>query len=490
MSKTDNESSNRNESEQGPVGGLLDDVAAMSGAKLLQICGMIVFVVAGLTACVHLMVVDYDAAAWERFRTLELFAMIGAIGVVVAIVSGSANAFVLTFGIAIIGALIVPTKDMVALALLVTNSDRSANDFITRESDGVEFRGRDTDLANKIIENLQSASLATGTPFGSGSVQTAGFLPVNLDPSSRKTAEQVIVSAIQQERVKTALERVRFRGATNMLLALRNEEFESYLYRFGNEAEFVEDLQTLRRQGLVSFSYSDISGAEIEPLGASVACLHEGSNLEACEPSHIVPAGAGGAAFPDASTALFALPSSVLGEVDSVLEACANDPGQFIGVDFDGSAINGIGTFFRSFAIAPGTTNRLSIWLTAQEGTTSIDPYLVLLKQLGGTCEVVERNDDSPSGLDSLIEATVTEGNYLIVATNFSGDPVAPLTLRVAATALMDQLINQMSEQKAGEEPPLLAIPAVATDVVADGEAEEEPALQQSANPAPEPVSE
>lgn len=286
-------------------GGRGDSVRLLErGAGLLQLGGVLVFVVAAICALLFLLfssVYVAEIEAWVRLRTMELFAMVAAVGIVVAVIARTDNAFVSIFGILLIGALIVPTKDMVSLALFA--SGREVDTF--RDSDAVdagsEFQSRAIDLGTKIIFGLQLKSKELQREGHSSEALYAAQSPTPQESSLPNQSFEIlnsdlirnaIVDAIWEEQLQVQLDRVKLGGYLPALLSfgeglvtdnendpeykdkMTNSGFQQYYFRHGREENFLRDLYSLRRQDLISFSYADFSEAEITAMGKSVVCKY------------------------------------------------------------------------------------------------------------------------------------------------------------------------------------------------------------------------
>ena len=423
-------------------------------ARLLQICGMLVFVLAGILGLVYLALASVERefvgdANWARLRTVELFAMLGAVGVIVSVVAMTRNAFVITFGILLIGALIVPTKDMVSFARIAMGRDANNDRFVAQLNDGSELRGRDSDLADSILSKLEDTPPRNG-PTLPGQVLDTSPLMESLSQADRKIAVRSIVLALREERMKTNLECVRCRGALNLLVALDlahngRAPFAEYLYRFGAEPDFMEDIQTLRLQEMVSYSYGDISGAEITDLGWRVICLHRTGNALTC---------AQNAALEEQGLAILGLYTELddgratgrTAHVVRAVEMCTDRFEALPAAVLDGEAQTLSTPSQLRFSIP--AARDMSMRFDSQ--TTSGDPFLYLLrKDANGRCVVLAQDDDGGEDSNAVIALNLAPGDYVVIATTFSGAPEAAI---LTITSSEDREVKEPDESEATEE--------------------------------------
>ncbi len=430
----------------GQKGGLsLGERLLWRGGDYLQASGVLVFVFSAFSCLLFLLTSSTFGFMedWARLRTVQIFAMVAAVGVVVAIMSGSKNAFVLAFGILLIGALIVPTKDMVALALLASGRDFKSDKEERRFDDGAEFKGRATDLANKIISELQNAPRVP---------RDLNAAPV-LGPLSSPERGQAILAvekAINDDRRIGNLDRARLAGSIPLLMSFADNDrdgspdFQEYYFRFGTEPDFVDDLLNLRRQEMVQFSYSEFSNASITYYGKEVICEYfkQVENSQNSCPFADVQGDA------NEVSARLTAPNSP--EVRS-LDFCRNSSVTFFerntGGDLDRTAAV-------PFAVALpipriSETEEISIVLelssdqTAADsvrnnqfiGKSDSDPYLTILRrtlsQNNGafSCEVIASDDDTAGDFNSRIRWPIPVGSidpsieYIAIAQDILGRP-------------------------------------------------------------------
>ena len=246
-----------------------DRIWSAANAAILQVdipkTGLLIFLIAGLFAIVFLFIsslvhmISGLGSDWFFLRSVELFLKISAVGIIVTFIATAKSNALVVFGLFVITALIIPTKDVVRLALLAFNRPQGLAELYPGDSIGNEFQGRDSDLASKIVTDVALKRYENG-----------GNWFMNINHKQRKEVVDVIVSAIRVERVATFAERTRIRGATGPLAALRDEEYEGYFFRFGREDWFTDQMTFLRGLSLVAFEQGRFEAASMTDFGRDV----------------------------------------------------------------------------------------------------------------------------------------------------------------------------------------------------------------------------
>ena len=319
-----------------------------------------------------------------------------------------------SFGILLIGALMVPTKDMVYLALLATGRSLSSEIAASAPNDGSELKGRDSDLASKIVRRLQI------TPkIPKREVRNPGDAVVGaLDSDGSDQARLAISEVITEDRIVTNLERVRFSGSLGLLLSFRAESgYEEFYYRYGDESEFLDDLQMLRSQELVRFNYTDISEAGITFLGKQVICEYHKRFLapdERCPFSEVTSRDQGIARR-------LSSPPEIIEELPSAfaVQFCRTSFYDAEVIDLSSGFLRDVepDSFFR-FEIQEEFEGSIEITL---KNITATDPFLLVFLGPEDGCQLVAQNDDEPSlGLDSRLNNSNPEpGSYLLATGSY-----------------------------------------------------------------------
>lgn len=235
----------------------------------LERTGLLVFLVTACATVIFIFIVHHysvnpNADIFTSLKLIEKLLTLTAAALVVALIGRAQNPLVLAFGIFLIGALIVPSSDIIRFALIAFGSDKNYEEFITSSKIGRDPLGRSSDAANKIVTELESN----------------GYLLATLEPSMRKRAVNSVISMLVEEREITLLEQVRTRGAFGVLRATsEGDEIRRMVYEFGSsEDDFRTHLNFLRSSALITFNYDDLSSVEITELGRQV--LHRAIQLE------------------------------------------------------------------------------------------------------------------------------------------------------------------------------------------------------------------
>ncbi len=360
--------------------------------------GLLAFILASVLGSSFLLLtglgINFAMPDWVRLRTVELFAMYSAIGVLAAVLIRTRNLAMQAFLVFVLAALIIPTKDVVSFALLATGSDRSADQFADSEDAieiGVEFQRESRDLANAITDSLYSNGYVGEAP------------------------RSAVVSAVEFEinvgRTQGQLNRVNLEGTMDTLLAVGNGTYADYLQRFGNGGDLQADLGKLGRQQLVRFT-PDFLNASLTPQGVQVLCL---DSFSALDYSNKIAE-----CFSNSNAAL-RIPdrfgtSPVDAVIDETLANCAAFERQ--ATDLTGEDRVRPQTYQR-FELDERSRVDIALQSVSAPGEFDQDPFLVLFRVEDDACEYVDRNDDA-EGLNARLQLVLPEGDYLVLSTVFS----------------------------------------------------------------------
>lgn len=370
----------------------------------LECVGLLVFAVTAIgtilfIAGFNFFAGDPDISFYRHLRSVELMLTLAATGLVVAIIGRveKPNPFVLTFGILLIGALIVPSNDIVRFALIATGSDKSYASFFQSGRSGSDLAGRSTDVANKILTELNQAGF-TGT----------------LAPERRKVAVDIIESEVKKEREITLLDQVRSRGAMETLQATTSD-LERWIYKYSAKEKFIDDLRYLRSENLISFPYDDVDSIAITQLGRTVlerkriedASLSTSGSL-ACPP--------GAVNAPDVTTALLSSEGQLtpLRQDFDYVRFLVNDPADYL--------IKVIAQRSEATEQEEQDTGTPDLEADTEQqdleeylGFAPLDPFLQVIRQMDdGTCVFLFEDDDSADNLNASLLLNLVEGTYLI----------------------------------------------------------------------------
>lgn len=413
---------------------------------MLTFAGVAVFIAAvllGLVSLTYATVLGPGSdrtvgLSWHNLRSLELYLMTASLGVVVAIMASSRHAFVVSLGIVLIGALIVPSRDMVRFALLFTDSLQKIDELYPERDVGTQLLGRDSDLASNIITALQM-----DTEIGAPLLEE---LPVK----HRSRAKAIIENEIRKERTVTLAERVTQEGGQGVLIALAMNNFKDYAYQQGKEPEFLPTLAFLRSQSLVEFDFNNTTNARLSCLGFDVAALLKlgsldfGASADPCSPAIAVDSGSGGqgVVLPSASQSSggapeslsegFALPNRAR-TIDELVSQCEVDFEQNISnaaefkIDEELNFVVSDRPTIKYVSVE-GLANSQSVMNVSSVTELAMqDPFVVILALRDGRCNLHSFNDDHPQapGLESRVALDWPDGVYGIAVGEFFSQPAS-----------------------------------------------------------------
>lgn len=117
--------------------------------------GLLVFVLSAIAiVCVVLIFVPLPIPNFEILRSIELLLTLAGTSVILAFMASHKNPVTTIFDLLIIGALIVPSNDLVRFAIIASGSDRKYADLFTSSNVGKSQINRNLQVASQIIETL------------------------------------------------------------------------------------------------------------------------------------------------------------------------------------------------------------------------------------------------------------------------------------------------------------------------------------------------
>ncbi len=252
-----------------------------SAVFLISSVGCVFFLIlSGLSQNTGMSSVELANYSYFSFETVEILLRVAAVALVLAALSGERNSLVVIIGLLLVGALIVPTKDMVRIYLAATNSTRQINEFYGDSGGGPELRGRDGQLASTIVDVLSQT----------------GAIPES-DDFKRADLYWLVEEEISHERVTTLLERTRARGALDILAQIQDGKVAQTSYRYGDDERHLTTLRFLRNASLITYVYDDLDTMQVTDLGlrvlhrarddgfsAQTAAIHNSSLYADCFP--------------------------------------------------------------------------------------------------------------------------------------------------------------------------------------------------------------
>jgi hypothetical protein len=325
----------------------------------------------------------FGAPSFETKSAVELLLALAGTVIILALLSRSASAIILVIGFLIIGALVVPTNDLIRFALIATGSEESYRDIVfapARFSGRKSQLDRSEDMARKIYQDLRQDGIVCDLPH---------------------TPPNAVISEIQEilrrEEELQAFENVLQRGSLELLLALADSEDDAndrIVYLYGQDERFIDNIEFLRQEGMVSFIYDDYNTIEILPSGKALA----DRVLLSREPTQ-----------PEAPTrAARPIPAS-----SQITSLSVDTPAAY--------PVSGAESWF-TFDITREGIYEIS---ATQD---MADPVLTLLEADG---QEIASNDDSAGGLNSLISLTLVRGTYYVILEDLRSS-MEPITVQVS----------------------------------------------------------
>ncbi|NBB82768.1 MAG: hypothetical protein GVY28_05115, partial [Alphaproteobacteria bacterium] len=226
------------------------DFARLAGAGFL-ISLAAVLAMSLLSLLIGVLDTSSRAAAAIQAAT-SLATVMVAVSLVAVLMAKVDNVVVRGVGILLIGALIVPTTDLVRFWLLASGSDRNIADFYPEAESGGTKIGGDGTLALRVLIELEERGVVR-------------------DFAEREFA--VVREAIAAYDIQQTHEAVVGNGALPLLIAVRDGEVGTWIMRDNADSRFREAMTYLRRQGLISFPYDAYADAKTTLRGNAVAAF-------------------------------------------------------------------------------------------------------------------------------------------------------------------------------------------------------------------------
>lgn len=363
-------------------------------AKDLEHVGLIVFAITAIATILFIagfnfFSSDAEMGSYRHLRSAELMLTLAATSLVVAMIGRAQNPFVLTFGILLIGALIVPSGDLVKFALIASGSDKTYGSFSQSAGSGTDLAGRSTDVANKILTELDLNDF---------------LLPLVVE--RRKVAIIIVEDEVRKEREITLLEQVRARGALDALKAMDND-VEGWVYKYGSEEKFVEDLRYLRSEDLLSFAYDDLDTIDVTLLGETVLARADPESAGGLDSGASLSADS--TAFPRASSEQFGCPSD-FERFPDVSNELKSAEGRLMNLER--------GFQYMRFEVDNGGNYRIDVKVISE---WTVDPILeVFYLADADNCIFLGDDDDGGDDLNSRMLIQLEPGKYLIATKTLS----------------------------------------------------------------------
>ena len=232
------------------TGGVVDDLSS------LERTGTVVFLLSSLALLLYVLVFGVlllvaDPLDVVAFTSIEWLVKLAVIGLVVGFTTRAKHWSVLMFGLFLVGVLILPAKDVARYILIWAEKESEFQSLYDQVEPGLNLAGRERELANEIIHELESGD----------------NIKID-DVLSRKQITEVIVEKIRRETLATLRDRLQSNGTLTALRVLGGDDgVKLGLLKYGDNDRFITEVRFLRSVGLVTFPYDDIDAVQLTKLG-------------------------------------------------------------------------------------------------------------------------------------------------------------------------------------------------------------------------------
>ena len=350
--------------------------------KSLQIISILAFLVCTLATLFYW--IFSEASSINSFQ-LPLF-IIGAT-LLFMIMTLNSNMISTVLVTLIIGAFIVPTEDLIRFALIATGSDRPMEDLYHRGESG----SKSSNMIDRQDTRLRLAAYFDG---------------LDIHSPNRRLLLDGTLCFMENEEIRNAAERANIMNVAGLMQKISQADSPAEISNdYSDEANFRQDMEFLRSEGLIDYQYNDYASVSLTYLGGYVNNYLNGDGDY--------------------------LPSISVGDV-----SCSESLRLAAGVDFRPSlpplpspeAIVDLtmsnqpiteqisSNQYAYFRIEAGERSRATIQVS---GIDQFDPVAFLLdeRRLDSNDQgfLVAYNDDAPGdGHDSFIQQTLEQGTYIV----------------------------------------------------------------------------
>jgi len=376
----------------------------------LELSGLIVFVLSAISTIFFVLYASVSSENSEHLfsnlRTARVLVSLGAIGLIVSMVGRSQNGFVLAFGVFLIGALIVPSSDIVRFALIASGHEEAYNKLVSHSNRGTDHSGRNSDVANKIIfaferELIQNSSLNLG------------------DHAARKRAQEIIIREINVEHEIALIEQIKSNGSFQTLDALSQNKQE-WMYKYNDNRSFIEDLIILRSEGIVDFAYDDVESVKVTDLGSRIVSR---ARVQRSSSSFVddraIP-------YPVIVDVEPPAESEIIFDCDRLIEQAVN-LSSLVSTEDTQSMVVGSDTKYFKFEILNGEVGHHTISVNVPSSgdniNQNVDPIVELYVQRNSDeCDYVDHDDDGGDFLNSQLSQFMRQGLYLLAVRSIGAE--------------------------------------------------------------------
>jgi hypothetical protein len=268
---------------------------AVRPVSLLEFGGIAVFLISAIVGLVTLGVAGtspaslYQQEPWIWLRTSDTFFRIAAVGILVGLVARTSNAYVNIFGVLVIGALIIPTKDIMGFVAFFRDDSERLSQIYEADTSAAEYLGTDVQLAREIIATLENSGEEVTVPEPAelinpfdnretsstdrretSSTDELRQIISNLSPDGRQWLQGQILNGANNYRVSTAAERIRLAEAETLLEALYLNRIQEHTYETNDREALDRALRFLKREGAITYPETSPISAEPTIFGCLV----------------------------------------------------------------------------------------------------------------------------------------------------------------------------------------------------------------------------
>ena len=332
-----------------------------------------------------LLVVFQDTQVVDVQRIVRQLTLFAAITLVASITveflsKGIAKGWVLVFGLSAIGALILPTNDLIRIALVAVHGETDfRNLFLQHDS---RPRGRKEAVHERAVAlHRELEEVRSGQACQVRQQCSGPDIGIN---RCEESMVQAIVRFLTSEDEREMLRVVEGRNLLDLLDRLRDAaERSRLLVDHAGRESFRADLYFLRAQGLVAFPYDDIGSIELTPIGRSVL---RRAGIEAGPAGEVTSRGARDG-----------VPTTIS--------------------DFHREELP-VGPAGNTFTF---TVGRDALYTLDVVGFGDVDPLVRLLRRRGSGHDVVGEDDDSGYGLSARLSVELEQSTtYILDVSDYS----------------------------------------------------------------------
>ena len=283
--------------------------------------------------------------------------------------------YVALAAVLLVGALIVPREFLISIAHMITKPETSIEQY--RSYSDIISEDRETRIANIASDAILQILKDNG---------------IDIKDSTNITQDisKQMARIISDETLEDIRERIIQQGAIIPLMAVVDENIDKLYDDLGTSQFFIEDMNFLQQEGLVTFEGNDFGRAKLTDHG-----MHVIGYIRRSDRSSLSSIGGLSVDLFEIPRELENIPISTIGESKSY-----------------GFGENGTG--WHRFSVKGPTDFTIKV-------TSKGDPFISLYRS--DEFDFVAEDDDSGSGLNSKIEIALDPGEYYIGVIDLMSKP-------------------------------------------------------------------